>query len=111
RSLADDADDLVNRSGAVFTDAVKVRTTVLLLRLRHQLTVSTRKDERLHLCEEAVAWAFAGSTDPKMLGPEEANALLEAVPARNMPPALRERHIKEALDSLATSYGGMLEEA
>lgn len=110
RSLADDADDLVNRSGAVFTDAVKVRTTVLLLRLRHQLTVSTRKEERLHLCEEAVTWAVAGSTDPKLLGSGEAKALLEAVPARNMPPALRERHIKEALDCLG-NWQTMFEEA
>lgn len=100
RALADATDDIVNRSGAVFTEAVKARTTVLLLRLRHQLTVSIRKAERLHLCEEAVTWAIAAGAKPELLATEQAKGLLEAAPARNMPPALRERHIREALEAL-----------
>jgi superfamily II DNA or RNA helicase len=109
RALADEDDDLVSRSGVVFTDAVKVRTTVLLVRLRHQLTVSTRREERLHLCEEAAVWGLAGTSEPKLLVGDEAKKLLDAVPTRNMPPALRERYIKEALDSLS-SYQTVLEE-
>jgi superfamily II DNA or RNA helicase len=99
-ALAGDADDLVARSGAIFTAAVKVRTTVLLLRVRHQLTVTVRREERLHLCEESVTLAVQAGDQPQLLATDAARALLDAEPARNMPGALRERHIRDALEAL-----------
>ena len=92
--------DWVARAGAIFTDAVTTRTTVLLLRLRHQLTITRRSQSRLLLCEETVTYALEGTEHPKALDESTAHALLDAQPLRNMPAALRDRHIRQALDSL-----------
>jgi superfamily II DNA or RNA helicase len=97
-ALAGDANEIVARSGAIFTNAVKTRTTVLLMRLRHQLTVTIRRGERLHLCEEAVTLAVESGDRPRVVEGDAARALLDAHPAQNMPGPLRERHIREALD-------------
>jgi len=55
-AVADGAADIA-RAGAIFTVAVSTRTAVLLLRLRHQLTVTHREHSRLLLCEETVTVA------------------------------------------------------
>ena len=92
--------DWIARAGAIFTDAVSTRTTVLLLRLRHQLTITRKTSSRLLLCEETVTFALAGSDNPRTLDEETARRLLNAQPVQNMPPPLRDRHIRQALDSL-----------
>jgi superfamily II DNA or RNA helicase len=92
--------DWIARAGAIFTNAVSARTTVLLLRLRHQLTITRRTGSRLLLCEETVTFAVQGVDDPKPLDETTARALLDAQPLRNMPTPLRDRHIQQALDSL-----------
>ncbi|CAL1241892.1 helicase-related protein [Candidatus Methylocalor cossyra] len=94
-----DADGLA-RAGALFTDVVATRTTVLLLRLRHQLTITRRAESRLLLCEEMVTYGLEGADDPIPLDETKARSLLDAQPLRNMPPALRDRHVQHALDSL-----------
>ena len=66
----------LGRVGAWPTRGVKTLTTILLLRLRHKLTVHTRR-ERLLLAEEAGALAFeAHVAAPKLVG-EDALALLD----------------------------------
>lgn len=92
--------DWIARAGAIFTDAVGTRTTVLVLRLRHQLTLTRRAQSRLLLCEETVTYALEGLDDPKVLDEAAARTLLDAEPLRNMPPPLRDRHVQQALDSL-----------
>ena len=92
--------DWIARAGAIFTEAVSSRTTVLLLRLRHQLTVTRSTGSRLLLCEETVALALTGADSPARLPEDLARTLLDAQPARNMPTALRDRHIQQAIDSL-----------
>jgi len=94
--------DWIARAGAIFTDAVDTRTTVLLLRLRHQLTVTRRTASRLLLCEETVTFALQGVEAPQALDELTARTLLDAQPLRNIPTPLRDRHIQQALDSLVS---------
>ena len=97
---ADVALDAIARSGAIFTDDVEARTTVLLVRLRHQLTVTHRGQSRLLLCEETVAMGIVAGDEPAPLEDAAARVLMTAEPLRNMPPALRDQHIQRALDQL-----------
>jgi len=99
RALAGDNADLVARAGAIFTTAVTKRTTVLLARLRHQLTIR-RRTEKLILCEEAVTIAAEAGGKLHALDGDATRKLLSAEPARNMPGPVRERHVTDALAGL-----------
>ena len=90
----------VARAGAAFVSAVSLKTTVLLLRIRHQLTVTHATSTRLLMCEEAVAVATAGSDPFAELTPEQTRKLLGAEATRNMPAPLRDRQLLTALDAL-----------
>jgi superfamily II DNA or RNA helicase len=94
--------DAVARAGAIFTEAVQVKTTVLLVRLRHQLTVTHRGQSRLLLCEETLTVGVPADETMPLLEDAAARALMAAEPARNMPPPLRDQHIQRALDQLDT---------
>ncbi len=98
--LADVDDGAVARAGAAFVQGVELKTTVLLLRIRHQLTVTHGRHTRLLMCEEAVAVAASGGAPFAELDPPQTRALLGSPPTRNMPPALRDRHLQSALDAL-----------
>ncbi|NMG42289.1 DEAD/DEAH box helicase [Aromatoleum toluvorans] len=104
RALEEAADasdaDAVARAGAAFVGNVSLRTTVLLLRLRHQLSVTRGTATRLMLCEETVAVTVAGSGSPEVLAPDAARLLLGTEAVRNMPPPIRDRHLQQALDQL-----------
>lgn len=90
----------VARAGAAFVGAVSLKTTVLLLRIRHQLTVTHGTSTRLLMCEEAVAVAAAGSDPFAELSPEQTRQLLGTEATRNMPAPLRDRQLQSALDAL-----------
>jgi superfamily II DNA or RNA helicase len=90
----------VARAGAAFVGAVSLKTTVLLLRIRHQLTVTHGKSTRLLMCEEALAVAAEGSSPLAELTPEQTRQLLGAEATRNMPAPLRDRQLQAALDAL-----------
>ena len=90
----------VARSGAAFVSQVALKTTVLLLRIRHQLTVTHGTNTRLLMCEEAVAVATAGAGQLTELSAEQTQTLLGAEATRNMPAALRDRQLQSALDAL-----------
>lgn len=92
--------DAVARAGAIFTNAVKTRTTVMLVRLRHQLTVTHRGNSRLLLCEETVAIGVDSSPSQTIVDDAAARALMAAEPERNMPTPLRDQNIQRAIDSL-----------
>lgn len=98
-SSADD-DGAAARAGAAFVSAVELKTTVLLLRIRHQLTVTHGGHTRLLMCEEAVAVAAAGGGPFNELAPEQTRRLLGAEAVRNMPAPLRDRQVQSALDAL-----------
>ncbi len=97
-AAADDA--AVARAGAAFVQGVSLKTTVLLLRIRHQLTVTHGSQTRLLMCEEAVAVAASGSEPFAELAPDMTRQLLGAEATRNMPAPLRDRQLQTALDAL-----------
>lgn len=92
--------DAVARAGAAFVGNVSLKTTVLLLRLRHQLSIARDAGTRLMLCEETIAVASSGSAMPEVLTPEQTHAMLGAEAVRNMPTPVRDLHIKQALQTL-----------
>ena len=96
--VADDA--AVARAGAAFVQGVSLKTTVLLLRIRHQLTVTFGSQTRLLMCEEAVAVAASGANPFAELPPDMTRQLLGAEATRNMPAPLRDRQLQTALDAL-----------
>ena len=93
-------DVAVARAGAAFVQGVSLKTTVLLLRIRHQLTVTHGTQTRLLMCEEAVAVAATGSEPFAELAPDMTRQLLGAEATRNMPAPLRDRQLQTALDAL-----------
>lgn len=93
-------DTAIARAGAAFVSQVSLKTTVLLLRIRHQLTVTFGSNTRLLMCEEAVAVATAGTERLTELSAEQTRALLGSEATRNMPAALRDRQLQSALDAL-----------
>jgi superfamily II DNA or RNA helicase len=92
--------DGVARAGAAFVGHVPLKTTVLLLRLRHQLSVTRDNHTRLMLCEETVAVCATGADPLTELPLNEARDILGTEAIRNMPAVIRDRHIQQALDSL-----------
>lgn len=92
--------DGVARAGAAFVGHVTLKTTVLLLRLRHQLSVTRDNHTRLMLCEETVAISAVGAEPLTELPLNEARDILGTEATRNMPAVIRDRHIQQALDSL-----------
>ncbi len=98
----------VARAGAIFTTAVDTRTTILLLRLRHQLTVGHRGASRLLLCEETRLIGVVAGQETAPLDHDLARSLMAAEPARNMPSPLRDQHLQRALDQLP-GWQSMLE--
>lgn len=100
-SPAADDGTAVARAGVAFVGAVTLKTTVLLLRIRHQLTVTHGTQSRLLMCEEAIAVAASGSDPFTQQTPDQTRALLGAEATRNLPAALRDRQLQSALDALA----------
>jgi hypothetical protein len=97
----------LGRAGAWPTAGVKTLTTVLLLRLRHKLTVHGRR-ERLLLAEEAGALAFeAVSPEPRVVG-EAALKLLEYVAGGDLAPAARKRLLAQATERVAFAFSPTL---
>lgn len=92
--------DGVARVGAAFVGHVNLKTTVVLLRLRHQLNILRDNQTRLMLCEETVAVGVTGSGPLTELTPTDARELLGAEAVRNMPAVIRDRHLQQALDTL-----------
>ena len=98
-SQNEDADG-VARAGAAFVGNVPLKTTVLLLRLRHQLSVTREGHTRLMLCEETVAVSASGNEGLTELNLNDARTLLGTEAVRNMPPVIRDRHIQQAVETL-----------
>ena len=76
---------VARRCGAIRTQAVSKRTTLLLLRLRYHIVQHIDGEEVPLLAEDSQIAAFAGSPDePEWLPAEEAEGLLNAEPAANI---------------------------
>jgi hypothetical protein len=98
----------LGRVGAWPTRGVKTLTTVLLLRLRHKLTVHARR-ERLLLAEEAGALAFeANAVAPKPVG-QAALELLEHSAGGDLAAVARERLVAQARDRISGPFSASVE--
>ena len=87
----------LGRVGCWISEGVRGRTTVALLRLRHQLLSRARRRETTLMVEEAAAVAWTASrTDGPITGPE-ALSLLALPPAGDPPRHVREREAARAL--------------
>lgn len=99
RSLNGDSDlsspSVLGRVGCWVSDAVTTRTTLVLLRLRHQLVIRRGRRDSTLLVEEATGLAWAGQTGH--FRGVEALALLNAPPSADVPPHVREREAAKAL--------------
>jgi superfamily II DNA or RNA helicase len=89
------------RCAATVTDAVEVVTTVVLLRLRHQLSYVRRRQPFQMLAEESVALAIEGRQNPRWLADEAVARLLECRPTGNLPREAASREIQQSLALLA----------
>jgi superfamily II DNA or RNA helicase len=89
------------RAGAMRTKAVMTRTTLLLARFRYHVT-TTRGDESWQtLAEETFPLAFEGAPEAaEWLRAEQAEALLEAVPAGNIAPPQMRAFLERAAQGL-----------
>lgn len=94
------------RCNAVFTRAVKQKTTVYLLRLRHQIAVEKRAAEGKFvladtlLAEECLGVAVEGSSAPTIVSQYDALSLMSAEPARNMDGAQKEFFIRASIETV-----------
>ncbi|HMY57394.1 MAG TPA: helicase SNF2, partial [Pseudomonadota bacterium] len=88
---------VLGRIGTWIADGVTEKTTVVLLRLRHQLICQRGEQTTTLLCEEATALAFVGSEHRHIEG-DAALALLEPPPVGDPPPPVRERMLLAAMD-------------
>ena len=86
-----ESDTVAVRSAALFTTAVQSLTTVWLLRVRHQISVTRRigntDQERTLLAEETLTLvedSAAADAEPFRAEPDRVEQLLAAEPARNM---------------------------
>lgn len=87
------------RAGAIRTQAVKTRTTLLLVRLRYDLTTRRGKEGRTQLAEECRLLAFEGAPEQAAwLDSSQADALLEAVPSGNVLPDQAREFVRRVVD-------------
>ncbi len=107
-ALDSSARDKLGRVGAWATRAVKVMTTLALLRLRFKLTIHGRR-EKLLLVEEANALGLGPENAPMIAG-EAARALLEAPAAGNLAHSARDRLLAQAHERVAAAQAGAISE-
>ncbi|MFE8013062.1 DEAD/DEAH box helicase [Streptomyces antibioticus] len=100
------------RCGVVTTDAVGIRTTLLLVRYRFHLTLPSRTGERQVVAEDARLLAYEGMpARARWLDDDAAAALLAARASANTHEQLARNQITRALDGLPdlsahlTEYG------
>lgn len=92
---------ILGRVGCWVSAEVSSRTTIALLRLRHQLTAHSARKTTTVLVEEATALAWTGASAVTLLEGADALALLTPPPAADPPPHVRERSIEQGLALLA----------
>lgn len=105
RALAGDAADgralaTLGRIGVWRTPAVEVVSSVLLLRVRHQLTLTRPNRTNVLLVEEAVPVAWQGRNDVRAVQGEQLLAWLDVPADGNLPDVVRQREMENLLAAL-----------
>ena len=106
RTLGDDSDGaadpgVLGRAGCWVSPAVKEKTIVVLLRLRHQLQTQKASTTSTLLVEEATALAW-GSAPGTVIEDAAALALLAPPPTGDPPAHVRQRALTQALEALSS---------
>jgi superfamily II DNA or RNA helicase len=101
-TLTDKSNPTAARCGYIVTDRVKVRTNLLLLRLRHligDLDAGGSSTPPL-MAEECIVAGFTGApSNPQWLSPEAALELLQtAEPTANASDGIKRREVQDLLD-------------
>lgn len=114
RALSASVDDVPNlarlaRIGAWRTAAVDRVTTVLLVRLRHQLTITRSGRSSVLLVEEAVPVAWQGRNERVERTGDEVLAWLAAPPVGDLPEAARERQLVDAIEAVRSRNADLRE--
>lgn len=91
---------VLGRVGCWVSEGVKVRTTVVLLRLRHQLVLRKRRHQTTLLVEEAAVIAWSGAQGESPIVGSEALSLLALPPVDDPPRHVREREANRAIGML-----------
>lgn len=93
----------LGRTGAWASPAVRVMTTVIVLRLRYKLTLRGRR-ERLLLAEEAGALAWDATSSKIQFKAEAARILLERPASGDLALVARRRLLAQAIARIASDY-------
>jgi superfamily II DNA or RNA helicase len=106
RTLGDDSDGasdpgVLGRAGCWVSPAVKEKTIVVLLRLRHQLQTQKASTTSTLLVEEATALAW-GAAPGAVIEDAAALALLAPPPTGDPPAHVRQRALTQALEALSS---------
>jgi superfamily II DNA or RNA helicase len=103
QALDADQPGLAARCSAMFTNAVKTRTTLLLTRIRYQIGMRSRHDEMKAatlLAEECVGILLSGREPARVLEDAEIVGLLSSTPARNMAAGQKTSLVARALEAV-----------
>lgn len=107
-AIADPATAIAKRAGAIRTRNVEVRTTLLLLRLRHRIFQTRGKAQTEMLAEECLVAGFTGRPSaPRWLASEEATRLLAAQPSGNLAAGQASHWVREVVDTLSALTPGL----
>jgi superfamily II DNA or RNA helicase len=87
----------LGRIGVWRSPAVDTITTVLLLRLRHQITITRSGRSTVLLVEEALSVAWQGRANPAEVQGEQLLAWLQAPATGNLPESVRQREMQTVL--------------
>lgn len=90
----------LGRLGCWVSSKVKSKTTIVLLRLRHQLVTQSQSRTSTLLVEEASSVAWTGKSTSSLIVGSQVLDLLNHAPDKDPPKALRDRALHEALTSL-----------
>ncbi len=102
---------LAGRAGAMRTQAVGRRTTLLLVRFRYHLISKMPDRERQLLAEDSLSLAFAGSPEnATWLDTAAAEALLQAEPDENIHPQQAAKFVGRVLDDFTAHLAPKLNE-
>lgn len=102
RAVSGDAQDnqqlaTLGRIGVWRSPAVEAVTTILLLRLRHQITTTRSGRSSVLLVEEALPVAWQGRADATEVQGEQLLTWLETPAAGNLPETVRQREMEKVL--------------
>lgn len=105
-------ESIAKRTGAVRTDAVKTRTTLLLTRFRYDLITVKKDEQNNQLVEECLLLAFEGAPEEaKWLKSSDIEKLLTAEPKSNIYPDQARSFIQKVLDNIDKLLPAISEEA